>query len=188
MSSNRDNKCPDFATLLRETEPDQSLIEQVAHCFHRQLSNFALARCRDNELAQDSLQETMLTMMTSLGGYRGEAPLEAWLKKIVISSCARVRRGKINDPNLHYSMEESLLDNGDQNQEESLILGEQGERLHEALDKLEGVNRELLFRHEGMDESIRQLAEHFNLSEDAVKSRLKRSRAQVREKLLSSNS
>ena len=62
------------------------------------MASFARYQCRDETLGQDAFQEAMITALTKLDTYRGDAPIEPWLRRIVVSSCSRLRRGKKNDP------------------------------------------------------------------------------------------
>ena len=38
-------------------------------------------------VAEDLFQDTMMTVYEQLGGYRGEAPLGAWVRRIAVSKC-----------------------------------------------------------------------------------------------------
>lgn len=59
-------------------------------------------------LAEDLFQETMMAVFQGLAGFRGEAPLGAWVRQIAVSKClmylrspwhwARLRLGSEGDP------------------------------------------------------------------------------------------
>ncbi len=181
------DRCPDFREILRESHPDDRLIEQIVHCFHKQLEGFARYQCKNRENAEDALQDALLTMLASIGSYRSDGPLEAWLKKLLVSSCSRLRRGRKNNPNLHLTVEDTKLADNTIDQESLAILSDQTQRLSALVDRLDEPNRSLLLRHEGADVSIKQLAHEFDLSTESVKSRLKRSRAKLREWLLATS-
>ncbi|MBN2344156.1 MAG: RNA polymerase sigma factor [Deltaproteobacteria bacterium] len=182
------SRCPDFAEIIRTSTPDDSLFIQIANCFSQRLSDFAVAYCRDDTLGKDAFQEAMLTAFSKLDTYRGEAPIEPWLRRIVVTSCSRLRRGKKNDPNINASFDagggDSAFKADDPSQEWSLMMAQS---FHQVLDEVEQLgepNRSLLLDHDMHEEPIVSLAERYNMSVDAVKSRLKRSRAQLRESLL----
>lgn len=181
-------KCPDFAEILRSSTPDESLFIQIANCFSKRLSDFAAAYCRDDTLGKDAFQEAMLTAFSKLDTYRGDAPIEPWLRRIVVTSCSRLRRGKKNDPKINASFDAA---NGDAvfqadapSQEWSLIMFQSFDMLIDEIEQLGEPNKSLLLGHDMHEESIASLAKKHFLSVDAVKSRLKRSRAQLRESLL----
>ena len=181
--------CPDFARVLREGSADESLFDQIIGCFAGRLASFARYRCGDETLGQDAFQEAMLTAFTKLDSFRGDSPIEPWLRRIVISSCSRLRRGKKNDPtvNLPFDPERgdgaSAPSEGEQGLQ--LEIAESLELLREEIELLEEPNRTLLKRHDIEEVPIVELAAEFALTAEAVKSRLKRSRAQVRDGILS---
>lgn len=178
------NQCPDFAAILRNADPNEKLLNQIVSCFYNSLSGFALYKCGNAAIAEDTLQDTMLTMMKSLQNYRGDAPLDAWLRALVVSSCSRSRRGRKNDPNLHSPLIDDEKDDTSGKTEDDLILKENFNQLLSLIDDLGEPNRSLLLEHESEDASIESLAGKYRLTPEAVKSRLKRSRAIVREKLM----
>ena len=183
-------RCPDFAAILKDSSGDSSLFEHIAACFSDRLTGFAKYYCKDEQLGLDAFQEAMMQALIHLEGYRGDSPIEPWLRRIVVSSCSRLRRGKKNNPNLHIEAENdnsphALKDEDTPNQEMALMFAERLDLVLREIEALSEPDRTLLLRHDVHEESIENLATEFNLSKDAVKSRLKRSRRAVRENLLS---
>ncbi len=176
--------CPDFRTLLRSGDPDAAILAQVARCYEKQLLAFAKAYCKDPHAASDAVQETMLAMMRALHTYRGEGPLEAWLNRLVVTSCARQRRGKARSAAIHQPIDGLDLSSPQATPEVQALLTEQLHLLAEVLSTVPEPNRSLLLRHEAGDEPLDALALAFDLTVDAVKARLRRTRHEVREALL----
>ncbi|MCP4199699.1 MAG: RNA polymerase sigma factor [Proteobacteria bacterium] len=181
-------QCPDFAELVKQSSPDESLFEQIVACFSDRLTNFAKYYCRDDNLGKDAFQEAMISTMTYLDTYRGDSPIEPWLRRIVTSACSRLRRGKINDPSINIPIaqgeEGPILADSAPNQELRLIIAERMELVYREIDKLKEPNRSLLMLHDVKEVPISALTDQFDMTEEAVKSRLKRSRAEVRSQLL----
>lgn len=181
-------RCPDFAAILRVTEPDASILEQVASCFHQELNRHASRRCHDQTMAEDVTQDALVTALESLGSFRGDAPLDRWLKRLVVSSCSRMRRGRKNDPAYNLPFDETLASPGSENpshdQEAKVFLDERIALLHEALEELPEDNRNLLMLHEGGEIPLAELAATFGLTVDGVKARLRRTRALLRSRLI----
>jgi len=181
-------QCPDFAEIIRDSKPDESLFEQIAACFSNRLSEFAKFYCRDESLGMDAFQDAMIAMMRYLDTYRGDASIEKWLRRIVVSSCSRLRRGKKNDPSVNLPFEESKQSpegfDASADQELRLMLIERLELVQAEIKRLKEPNSTLLVLHDVEEVPISELAERFDMTEEAVKSRLKRSRAQVREQIL----
>jgi RNA polymerase sigma-70 factor (ECF subfamily) len=181
-------QCPDFAEIVKQSSPDESLFEQIVACFSDRLSNFAKYYCRDDNLGKDAFQEAMISTMTYLDTYRGDSPIEPWLRRIVTSACSRLRRGKKNDPSINIPIEPGekgpILADASPNQELRFLIAERMELVYKEIDKLKEPNRSLLMLHDVKEVPISTLMEQFDMSEEAVKSRLKRSRATVRTQLL----
>jgi RNA polymerase sigma-70 factor, ECF subfamily len=183
------DKCPDFAEIVKNSTPDRSLFEQIAVCFSERLEEFAKYYCNDPNLGKDAFQDAMISAMRYLDTYRGDAPIEPWLRRIVVSSCSRLRRGKKNalTSNLSLDAEPSLADAlkaPTADQELRLMLRERLALVQSEIEKLKEPNRSLLMLHDIEEVSIAELTTRFDMTEEAVKSRLKRSRSQVRESLL----
>ena len=69
-------------------------------------------------------------------------------------------------------------------QELRLMVAEQLTLVQQEIDKLKEPNRTMLMLHDVEEVSISDLTERFQMTEESVKSRLKRSRAVVRQNLL----
>lgn len=187
MSSRTD--CPDFAAILRDAEPDATIFELVAECFQDELGRLAARRCRDDTLAQDAAQDALLAAFESLDTFRGDAPLEHWLKRLVISSCSRLRRGRKNAPAYNLPLDDVTsgkrpAEPVEAGQEAAVLLGERLRLLERALGELSEENRALILLHEGDELPLTELAARFGLTVDGVKARLKRARAQLRQRLV----
>jgi len=187
-SSSARTECPDFAEILAESTPDRSLFAQIAECFSDRLEEFAKYVCRDDTAGKDAFQDAMISAMTNLETYRGDSPIDAWLRRIVVTSCSRLRRGKKNDPNINRPLEThdhtSTLSDKTPDQELSLLLRERLELVRLEIDALGEPNRTMLMLHDIQEVPIAELTEKFDMTNEAVKSRLKRARAIVRENLL----
>ena len=183
-------KCPDFAAIVRESNVDSSLFEQIATCYSRKLEGFATSYCRDHHLGKDAFQEAMLTAFTKLESFRGDSPIEPWLRRIVVTSCSRLRRGKKNDPKINTSFDaasgDSVFTDESPSQEWNLIMAQSLKHLQTHMETLKEPNRSMLIAHDMHEEPIDELASRFEMTEDAVKSRLKRSRQKIREAVLTS--
>jgi RNA polymerase sigma-70 factor (ECF subfamily) len=181
-------QCPDFAEILRETTPDSSLFEQIALCFSDRLEEYAKYVCHDETTGKDAMQDAMLTAMTNLDSYRGDSPIEGWLRRIIVSACSRIRRGQKNDPAINRPLEvveaaRPLVEPA-ADQELQLLLKERLELLSQEIEQLDEPNRSLLRLHDVQEVPIAALVEQFDMTGEAIKSRLKRGRALVRDQLI----
>jgi RNA polymerase sigma-70 factor (ECF subfamily) len=125
----------------------------------------------------------MLAAQRYLSSFRGDASLRTWLYKLVMSACSRHRRGRKNDPGLHRSLEDApqhaQVESIDP--EVSLMISERLGALEQALGELRAEDRDLLSAAEWEGLSLEQVAQRYDLSVSAVKSRLFRIRRQLKE-------
>ena len=177
-------RCPDFAAILRESPATGSIRDQVVACFYSEMVRYARRRCPDPGLAEDAAQAAAVTTLESLPSFRGDAPMLAWLRRLVVSACSRLTRGRKNDPAWNRPLEQAAEPAQEAGQEWRVMLAERVEILSEVLAEVPEPNRSLLLLHEGEDVPLAELAERFGLSIDGVKARLKRTRKHVRVRLL----
>lgn len=64
--------------------------------FHRQMYNASLRIVQDTQEAEDVMQESFITAFEKLDTYRGEVPVGAWIKRIVVNrSLDALRKRKV---------------------------------------------------------------------------------------------
>ncbi|GAP96540.1 ATP-dependent Clp protease ATP-binding subunit ClpX [Leptolyngbya sp. NIES-2104] len=144
----------------------------------------------DRDLAQELVQEAMLQAYLSLGKLNDPNRFKSWLYGIVLNLCRNnLRRRRI----ICFSLETMVRNLAD---ESSSIVGSspdpqlvaEQEELHTALlsavDTLSPKNRSavLLFYHDQF--SLQEVAKHLDISVNAVKGRLHKSRHQLKARLL----
>ena len=99
-----------------------------------------------------------------------------------------MRRGRKNDPAYNQPLEdlpqERAADLRQQSQEIQTLLGERLEILERLLSTVAEPNRSLFLAHEGQEVPLAELAQQYELSVDGVKARLRRTRADLRARLL----
>ncbi len=184
---NDSKECPNFKDLLRDGVNIADVSERIASCFALDMMQTARNRCKNPVLAQDAFQEAFRLVLEKLPQFRGDSPLQAWLRSLVVSACSRLRRGRKNSPAYNQPFEEQSP--GDQNQdgwmeaEKQSFLSERLLILGQLMEKIPEPNRSLFLLHEGQEHSLQELALRFQLTENAVKGRLKRTREKLRAQL-----
>jgi RNA polymerase sigma-70 factor (ECF subfamily) len=156
----------------------EQLLEEIAPLVHR----FGLRMCRHAADAEDVLQDTLLSVVDHLQEFQGRASLASWVFMLARTACARRRRGLKNQPHLTPDAAGELA-SSDSSPE--LATGQKQLRvaLERALAQLSEEQREVLLLRDMEGLSAPEVAESLGLSVEAVKSRLHRSRAKLREAL-----
>lgn len=152
----------------------EELIEHRGALYH-----FALAIVRDRDLAADLVQETLLRALERSNQYRGEAPLRAWLRRILHNlAIDRGRRAgrelvveEIEEVEEHWRSDHYTVD--------PAAVAEQSqtrEELEDALARLPFIYRVAVILHDVEGWKVRQIAELQETSLPAAKQRLRRGR------------
>ena len=154
---------------------------------------FRLARhmTRNDEDAEDVLQEAFLKAFRRLDQFQGDAKFSTWLTRIAVNESLMRLRKRRNDKTVSLDEEltfgdspiqREVVDDGE-DPEQTYGRAEMREILEVAIDSLaEGYRTVFVLRDvEGF--STEETAEMLDLSVSAVKSRLLRARLQLRDKL-----
>ncbi len=175
--------------ITRAHGGDRAAIEQLLERHQPQLWRFGLKLCRNEDDARDLLQETMLAAARSIGGFRGDASLSTWLFTIARSYCIKQRRLGVHAPARLESLETEASDEvmarpaPGADPEAAAASSELGVALDQAINALSVPYREVLLLRDVEGLSAPEAASVLGLSVEAIKSRLHRARAAVKERL-----
>lgn len=159
----------------RENDFFEQLYDRYCHKVHRKCLSFT----KDQVQAEDLTQDIFLKLVTKLDSFKYQARFSTWLYSITYNYCAdqtriKNRREEItvgDDWELYGPVEdENLTDQHEQS----------AQNLKHALSLLAVEERQLILLKYQQEVSIKELAEQYNLTESAVKMRLKRSRDRLR--------
>src|SRR5665811_34992 len=137
---------------------------------------------RDRNYAEDVVQETFIKVIGSIGTYRGEGPIAAWIYRIAYRESITVTRRRIEEP-LDPTEAMVRADRATKSVEDEVLCGELAGLLDEAIGALsEPVRAAFVLRDiEGL--STADVASALNVSASAVKMRLARARESLRVQL-----
>ncbi len=142
--------------------------------------------------AEEVAQEAFLKALKGLRSFRGDAKFSTWLVQIALNEArACLRR---NRSHLHQSLDESSgapdseympMDLADWREipSEALERKELRQRIEETLESLRPIYREVLVLRDMQHLSVAETSQALGISEDLVRTRLRRARLQMREAL-----
>ena len=154
--------------------------------------NLALRILADAQLAQDGVQEAVLSAYRAFGGFRGDS-LRSWLLRIVANACRDILRSRRARPSL--SLESLVLDPEDpssptlelpsreESPEERALAGELGRAISQGLQGLPYEQRLAVTLVDVRGFSYEEAARVMGGSLGTVKSRVSRGRAGLRDYL-----
>lgn len=157
---------------------DIEALDRITRCFGDRLLAVGRQRCRNEEDAQDAVQDTLLSAGKNLESFRGDGSLEGWLVRMVANACYRMRRGRKNDPSLHTT--EAQLQSDAETPEQAAQRGEVGDMLERVLLELNSQDRAILILAEGEGWTGPEIALQLDMTPGAVRTRLTRIRQRLR--------
>lgn len=167
---------------------DNAALAQLVKNYEQTVYNFAFKVCRNRDRAEHAMQETFLSMIKSLGQFSGKSKLSTWLYTIVSNHCLMLARsqkkydytniendnGLIEDKNvIDWKLSPTKISENE----------ELKEILDEAIKKLPTDYRIVFLLRDIEGLSTQETSEIVELSVPAVKSRLHRARAFLRNEL-----
>lgn len=181
--------------LIRAAQSgDSRAFDRLVHRYQAQIYRAMTRACANPELAQDVLQEAMIRAFRALPQFRGDASFATWLFRIAKNLCVRKQQQIMAHPTISLdqplneeedaeTLLRQMIDYSAQNPQQVVIDEETRQKVREAVDKLPPNLREVLVLRDIEDLSNQETAERMGLTIAAVKARLHRARALLREQL-----
>ena len=174
MSDSRALEALAAGQLVRQaTHGDLDAFEELVTRLQKRVYGFAYHHLRDANEAHDLAQEIFVKLYRNLVRYDTERPFEPWFWRLAANTSINYRRRRVPQP-AEPSTE---------------VIDPEGERpmhdpgLVEALAQLDAAYRLPVLLHYYADQSLEQVSRSLGLTVPAVKSRLHRARAQLRNSL-----
>jgi RNA polymerase sigma-70 factor (ECF subfamily) len=145
----------------------------------------------DHSAAQDSLQKAFLSAFQEIHRFEERSQFETWLHRIVVNAALGWMRSARRRPEVPLScanVEYEVLDHASgldgevsPTPEEALLQRESDEAVARLVDRLPQTYRLVVVRRDVEGRSLRETADTLGITAGAVKSRLHRARAVLRE-------
>jgi RNA polymerase sigma-70 factor (ECF subfamily) len=167
---------------------DKKALAKLVKNYEQTIYNFAFKICRNKNKAEHIMQETFYSMVKSLHQFDGNSKLSTWLYRIVSNHCLMLARKLKNRSFVSLDDEDGLYEEkytadwntlpykSTENEELKVILDE-------AIEKLSPEYRMIFLLRDVEGLSTEETAQATELSIAAVKSRLHRARAFLRNEL-----
>ncbi len=174
---------------------DHAAFTELVRRYEETVYRFSLKLCRDPAKAEEVLQDTFINVFRKLRSFDGKSKFSTWLYTIVTNNCLMKRR-KRKLEELEEPLE--LLDNPPTDDEgrfagqiarweetpADVVLGNELRGvLDAAILKLPDLYRAVFVLRDVEGKTTEETAEILKVSAEAVKSRLRRARAFLREQL-----
>jgi len=181
----------DSALVARAQGGDTNAFNQLVGKYERKVFRLAKNITKNQEDAEDVLQETFLKAYSHINGFQGNSKFYTWLVRIAVNEALMKLRKRKSDKTV--SMDEGV-DTGEEVMVREIAVWEEDPEqrysreeiraiLDEAVASLRPAFRTVFVLRDIEELSTEETANVLDLSVPAVKSRLLRARLQLREKL-----
>jgi RNA polymerase sigma-70 factor (ECF subfamily) len=185
----------DAELVQRAKAGDLAAFEVLATRHEQRVYALAMRMLRQEQDAEDVTQQTFLSVVENLAGFRGEASFSTWVLRIATHAALKLirkRKGldvvsleEATEPGDHTDTipHPDFIADWRQSPEHLVQRREIQSLLDDALARLDEKHRLVFLLRDVEGLSIRETAETLNLSEANTKVRLLRARLQLREQL-----
>ena len=160
------------------TGGDLDAFEELVRRLQRRVYGFAYQHLRDLDEAYDLTQEIFVKLFRNLTRYDVERPFEPWFWKLAANTTINYRRKRVPVPT-DQSSDQAATSGGSPGSAHDPVLVD-------ALAQLDPAYRLPILLHYYADLPLEQVAQSLNLTVPAIKSRLHRARAMLRNSLAES--
>lgn len=172
----------------RAKEGDRKALTFLVKKYEKTIYNFSFKICRDRDKAENTMQETFLSMVKSFHQFDSKSKLSTWLYRIVVNNCLMEARKNKRYQYVDVETDDSLFDEkyiADWNSLpiKNLETKELRQILDNAISNLAPEYRIVFTLRDVEQLSTEETAKLTELSVPAVKSRLHRARAYLRKEL-----
>ena len=174
--------------IEKAQQGDKKALAELVKEYEQTVYNFSFKICRNKERAEHTMQETFLSMVKNIKQFSGKSKLSTWLYTVVSYNCLMLARSQKKHNDASLDDDETLIsenniadwkvtpDNISENNELK-------EMLDEAIQKLPADYRVVFLLRDVEGLSTEETGKVTDLSVPAVKSRLHRARAFLRNEL-----
>lgn len=169
----------------RGVEPALELLQQTVF-------SFSMKVCGHREDAEDTMQDVLLKAVPYLPKFSSPKALVVWLYTVAKNRCLMSRRKSKFAPRENLSLEELMPDRQElealahtepRSPEQSLLRGENAEKVRQAVLRVPPLYRLILVLHDMEELSTEEIARITGLRQGTVRVRLHRARLFVRKEL-----
>ena len=186
---------PDVELVYLAKAGELDAFEALTNRYEQRVFGLAMRMLRQEQDAEDVAQQTFLSVLENLEGFRGEASFSTWVLRIASHAALKIirKRKGLNTVSLEETTEPSddfnsiphpeFIADWRQSPEHLVERNEIRRLLDDALTRLDEKHRLVFLLRDVEGLSIQETAAALDLSEANVKVRLLRARLQLREDL-----
>ncbi|MDR3667282.1 MAG: sigma-70 family RNA polymerase sigma factor [Ignavibacteriaceae bacterium] len=167
---------------------DKKSLAELVKKYESTVYNFSFKICRDKDRAENTMQETFLSLVKNIRQFKGDSKLSTWLYTVVSNHCLMLARTESKHAYTSFEDEDASIDekkftDWSVTPDKAAEDKELKKLLDDSIAKLHPDYRVVFLLRDVEGISTEETAKICNLSVPAVKSRLHRARAFLRNEL-----
>ena len=167
----------DEEIVRRVLDGETALFELIVRRYNQRLFRTTRAILRDDDAAEDAMQEAYLRAFAKLDQFAGEARFSTWLTKIAVyEALGRLRKAKFEE-----ELDEAM--DAEDNPERAAYGRELQSAIEQAVDSLPPMYRTIFVMREVNELSVAETADCLGITQENVKTRLHRARTLLQKRL-----
>ena len=177
----------DEVLMCRVQGHEKSAFRELFRRFKKRIYHTALGILKEDQSAQDALQETFLNIHRGVRNFRGDSLLSTWINRITINVCLEmIRKNRKHEQRMDEDISENvrLTDPSVETPLEVTLRSEKQAFIQRALSDLGDKHCNVVKLHDLEGYTIREVARILRIPEGTVKSRLYYGRENLKEILL----
>ncbi len=177
--------------IERAKSGDKLALAELVTKYEKTVYSFAFKICRNKDKAENTMQETFMSVLKSLHQFDGKSKFSTWLYRIVVNHCLMMARSEVHKDKFYsideeeFNFEEPEVKHWADLPEDKLLNDELKNLMDQAIQKLSPEYRIVFTLRDIEGLSTQETAETLGLTIPAVKSRLHRARLFLRNELKS---
>jgi RNA polymerase sigma-70 factor, ECF subfamily len=172
--------------MARIRTRDESAFEELFLHFGNRIYRTALRILKEEQSAEDALQETFMNVYRASNRFRGESKVGTWINRITVNVCLEMlRRNKKYSQRAETDISEQI-DMPDMHRADpfqQLHQREVATKVQRALQSLSRKHRLVVRMHDLEGHTIKEIANRLGVAEGTVKSRLFYGREELKKRL-----
>lgn len=172
----------EILTAAIELENKEEAIDQIMKMHGQEILQLTFSYVSNRAVAEDLTQEIFVKCYKSLHTYNKKSKLRTWLWQIAINHCKDYLRSWYHkNVFVTENDEDRITDHA--SVETAIIKKDEDEQLAEAVMSLPVQYREVIYLFYYEDLSLREISEVTDINENTVKTRLRRAKEILKERL-----
>jgi RNA polymerase sigma-70 factor (ECF subfamily) len=183
---------PHAETLSLATHGDTAALNRLVRDLVPQIERQLLRYPVSDEDRRDLLQTTLMQVVRRLGSFRGDSSFSTWLFRVTANEALMLMRSQrrqrarvVGGLDLEDLASLPAMNDADSQERSDVLVAnhERDARVRSAVAELPADYRDVVLAHYDEDLGLQEIADRLEVTESAVRSRLHRARARLRDAL-----